>query len=58
MLLASKILAVSGLFLFVAAIALMFLEEVFEIGRLHCIAVICAVLSPFMFLAMLVVAFW
>lgn len=58
MLLASKILAVAGLFLFVAAIALMFLEEVFEIGWLHCIAVICATLSPFMFLAMLVVAFW
>lgn len=58
MLLASKILAVAGLFLFVAAIALMFLEEVFEIGWLHCVAMICAVLSPFMFLAMLVVAFW
>lgn len=58
MLLASKILAVAGLFLFVAAIALMFLEEVFEVEWLHYVAVICAVLSPFMFLAMLVVAFW
>lgn len=58
MILASKILAVAGLFLFVAAIALMFLEEVFEVKWPHDVAVICAVLSPFMFLAMLVVAFW
>lgn len=58
MLLAGKILAAAGCFLFVAAIALMFLEEVFEIGWLHHVAMICAVLSRFMFLAMLVVAFW
>lgn len=58
MLLASKILAVAGFFLFAAAIALIFLEEVFEVKWLHCIAVICATLSPFLFFAMLVVAFW
>lgn len=58
MILASKILAVSGLFLFAAAIALVFLEAVFEVEWLHCIAMICATLSSFMFLAMLVVAFW
>ena len=58
MLLASKILAVAGLFLFVAAIVLEFLGEELEIGWPHYVAVNCAVLSPFMFLAMLVVAFW
>ena len=58
MLLASKILAVAGFFIFVAAIVLEFLGEEFEIGWPHAVAVNCEVLSPVMFLAMLVVAFW
>lgn len=58
MILASKILAVAGLFLFIASIVLKFLGEEFEIEWPYDVAVICEVLSPFMFLAMLVVAFW
>lgn len=58
MLLASKILAVAGFFLFVAAIVLEFLGEELEVGWPHAVAVNCAILSPFMFLAMLIVLYW